>query len=214
MAIAYLLGKASAKALHTKINIPLILVASILPDIDIVFSTISGTELHRGITHSILFAVILFLPFFWKYKKQAIPYFIAFLSHSLIADFIMGGNVQLLWPLQASYGLAELGGPFIDVFSVGDEIVELALFAVAVTLMIKTGDYRVFFKADKTNLFMIIPTATVLLPPLIGYPLSQPLICTFPALALSHVVCLVVFVAAITITLRSLKSFQDLYKPN
>jgi membrane-bound metal-dependent hydrolase YbcI (DUF457 family) len=164
-----------------------------------------GIELHRGITHSILFAVILFLPFFWKYKKQVLPYFIAFLSHSLIADFIMGGNLQLLWPLQNSYGLAELGGPMIDVFSVGDEIVELALFAVAAASMIKTRDYRVFFKADKTSLFLIIPTATVLLPPLIGYPLSQPIICVFPVLALAHIVYLVLFVAAITITIQNFK---------
>jgi membrane-bound metal-dependent hydrolase YbcI (DUF457 family) len=214
MALAYLVGKASAKPLRVNISIPLILIVSILPDVDIALDTISGAEFHRGITHSLLFAVLLFVPFFWKYKKQAIPYFLALLSHSLIGDFVMGGNVLFLWPLQVGFGLVQFGGPVIKVLSTGDEVAELALFLVATAVMYKTRDYHVFFKANKTNLLLLIPTATVLMPPLIGYPLAQPLLYTFPALAIAHIVYLILFVVAITITLHKLCHLKNSKQAN
>jgi membrane-bound metal-dependent hydrolase YbcI (DUF457 family) len=62
MSIAYLLGKGSSKALKTKIFIPLLLVLSILPDIDIVYDYLTGAEIHRGPTHSIIIAALFFIP--------------------------------------------------------------------------------------------------------------------------------------------------------
>ena len=78
MALAYLLGKGSSKALHTKINIPILLVLSILPDSDIIYDFLTGAEIHRGPTHSIIFAAIVFIPIFIHYRKTAIPYFSSF----------------------------------------------------------------------------------------------------------------------------------------
>ena len=201
MALAYLVGKGSGKPLRVKVNVPLLLVFSILPDIDLIFQTILGTELHRGITHSLLFAVVLFLPIFLIYRKKAVPYFLALLSHSLIGDFFIGGNVQLLWPLQTGFGF------HISIFSLADEVSELALFGVATVLLIITRDFRIFLRADKTNLFLLIPTATVLLPPLIGYPLDQPLIESSPALAIAHLFYLVLFVVAIALEIKTLAMF-------
>jgi membrane-bound metal-dependent hydrolase YbcI (DUF457 family) len=207
MALAYLLGKGSAAPLHVKVNVPLLLVVSILPDIDIIFQTLSGMELHRGITHSLLFSAALFVPIFLIYRKKAIPYFLALLSHAFIGDFLIGGGLQLLWPLQTGFGLTNFGGPNINIFSVTDEVAELSLFTAATALMVKTRDYRVFFRAHKTNLLLIIPTATVLLPPLIGYPLSQPLLQTYPPLAIAHLFYLALFVVAIALEIKTFAMF-------
>src|SRR3972149_4781364 len=109
MSLAYLLGKASSKTLKVNPNIPVLLVLSILPDIDIVFQTITGVTLHRGPAHSLIIAIILFAPFFIRYRKRAIPYFLAYSSHFL-GDFFIGGQLQLFWPLTPNnFGLHEAG---------------------------------------------------------------------------------------------------------
>jgi membrane-bound metal-dependent hydrolase YbcI (DUF457 family) len=87
MAIAYLLGKGSSKALRVKLNIPILLVLSLLPDIDIVYDFLTGTQIHRGPTHSIVVATLAFIPIFILYRKTAIPYFLALISHFLIVCF-------------------------------------------------------------------------------------------------------------------------------
>ncbi len=73
MAMGYLLSKGSSKPLHLKPNIPVLLVLSILPDIDIAYDFLTGAELHRGPTHSIFVAVLAFVPFFIVYRKKALP---------------------------------------------------------------------------------------------------------------------------------------------
>ncbi|MCW4000987.1 MAG: metal-dependent hydrolase [Candidatus Bathyarchaeota archaeon] len=205
MALAYLLGKGSSEALHTKINVPVLLVLSILPDVDIVFDLFTDLQLHRGPTHSIIVAFLIFIPLFIIYRKKAIPYFLALISHSLIGDFIVGGQLMLLWPLSnAQYGLHELGGPYINIFSGVNVALELSLFAAATLVLYKTKDYKVFFGSDLTNLVLIIPIATVLLPSTIGFPFSQSLIFSAPLLALAHIFYLVLFSIAVLKTLSRL----------
>jgi len=96
MSIGYLLGKVSSKLLHVKINIPLLMVLSIIPDADIIFDQLTGAQLHRGPSHSVVVAVIAFIPFFIVYRKRALPYFIALISHSLMAFFLK--NVWIYFP--------------------------------------------------------------------------------------------------------------------
>ena len=202
MALAYLLGKGSSKALHTKINIPILLVLSILPDIDIIYDFLTGAEIHRGPTHSIIVAALVFIPIFIHYRKTAIPYFLALISHSLIGDFLIGGKLQLLWPLSnAQFGLHELGSYYIDIFSPVNMVLEVTLFVAASLILYKSGDWKVFFRADKTNLVLIIPIATVLLPSTVGYPFSDSLLLTEPTLALAHIFYLVLFGIAVLKTL-------------
>jgi membrane-bound metal-dependent hydrolase YbcI (DUF457 family) len=202
MALAYLLGKGSGVALREKINIPLIMVLSILPDIDIVFDLITKSEIHRGPTHSVLVAIIVFIPFFIFYRKKAIPYFLALISHPLIGDFFIGGNLQLFWPISnQQYGLHELGGPFINIYSPINLTLEVTFFTVALLIMYRTGDLKTFFKSNKSNLLLIIPTTTVLLPSTIGYPFVEPLILSQPILAVAHIIYLVLFAYAILKTL-------------
>lgn len=215
MSIAYLIGKGSSKALHTTINIPILLVLSILPDIDIVYDFLTGTEIHRGPTHSLLFALLVFIPFFIIYRKKAIPYFLALISHALIGDFIVGGQLELLWPFTSQqFGLHELGGPAIDIFDNINIVLEMLLFISAMAVMYKTGDWKVFFKADLKNLVLIIPITTVLLPSAVGYPFNESLLFTEPTLALAHIVFLVLFAVAVLKTLAYLFKKRFRRKPN
>jgi membrane-bound metal-dependent hydrolase YbcI (DUF457 family) len=198
MAIAYLLGKGTSKGLRVKLNIPILLVFSILPDIDIISDFLTGSAIHRGPTHSIIVAALAFIPFFVIFRKKAIPYFLALISHPLIGDFLVGGRLQLFWPLSTNqYGLHELGGPYIDIFSPVNIILELSLFVVATIVLYKTGDWKVFFSRNKTSLILIIPVATVLLPSTIGYPFSNSLLLSEPILALAHLFYLALFSIAI-----------------
>ena len=198
MAIAYLLGKGTSKGLRLKLNIPILLVLSILPDIDIIYDFLTGSAIHRGPTHSIIVAALAFIPIFVIFRKKAIPYFLALISHPLIGDFLVGGRLQLFWPLSTNqYGLHELGGPYIDIFSPVNIILELSLFVLATIVLYKTGDWKVFFSRNKTNLILIIPVATVLLPSTIGYPFSNSLLLSEPILALAHLFYLALFSIAI-----------------
>lgn len=193
MALAYLLSKASAKLLNVKINVPLILVLSVIPDIDIIFNFIFNIEIHRGPTHSVITAILVFIPFFIFYRQKAVPYFVALVSHSLIADFLIGGQLQLLWPLSTR----EFGFTGIDIFSPVNVVLEFTLFAIALTFMLKTRDIFQFFRKSKINLILAIPIFTVLLPTFSGYPLSVPFLLVLP-----HLFYLVLFAISVTIVLK------------
>lgn len=202
MSIAYLLGKVSSKWLRVKINIPLLMVLSILPDADIIFDRLTGAQLHRGPSHSAVVAIIAFIPFFIVYRKKAVPYFLALISHSLIGDFFIGGNVQLLWPFSS----AKFGFTFLSVFSPINIVLELTLFLLAMLVLYKSGDWKVFLTDNKSNLLLIIPICTVLLPTIIGYPFSTPLLISEPILAIAHLIYLVLFAIAVIKSLYSLSN--------
>ena len=197
MALAYLLSKASGKLLKVSFNIPLILVLSIVPDIDILFDFLFNSDIHRGPTHSVIMAILIFIPFFVLYRKKSVPYFVALASHSLIADLIIGGNLQLLWPLSASeFGLYELGFPYIDIYSPINIALEFTLFIVALLVMLKTRDLLHFFRNSKLNLVLVIPIFTVLLPTLASYPLTVPILLILP-----HLFYLLLFAISVSIVL-------------
>lgn len=203
MSIAYLLGKGSSKPLGYKPNIPLLLVISIIPDVDIIFDFLTGSQLHRGPTHSVVIAIIAFIPFFIIYRKKAIPYFLALISHPLIGDFFIGGKLELLWPISNSqFGLHELGGPYISIYMPIDGIIEVAIFIIAAYLLIKSNDLKIFFTAHRSNLLLIIPLFTALLPTTIGFPSSEPLFLFNPLLAVVDVILVIVFSIAVLKTLQ------------
>lgn len=205
LAIAYLLGKGSSKGLRTKLNIPLLLVLSILPDIDIIYDFLTGSDIHRGPTHSIVVATLAFIPIFLIYRKKAIPYFLALISHSLIGDFFIGGQLQLFWPFSTrEFGLHELGSYYVGIFNPVNVALELTLFVIATLILYKSGDWKAFFTSNKTNLVLIIPIATVLLPSTIGYPFTTSLLLSEPLLALAHLFYLVFFGIAIMKTLTAI----------
>ena len=173
MALAYLLGKSSARLLKVNLNTPLILVLSIIPDVDILFGV---NELHRGPTHSLITALIVFIPLFALYRQKAVPYFLALISHSFIADFLIGGQLMLFWPFTSQlFGLPDFG-PYIGIWSPINITLEWTLFALSAIVMFKTGDLSLFFRNKKSNLLLAIPIGTVLLPTFVSYPLQVPLL--------------------------------------
>jgi membrane-bound metal-dependent hydrolase YbcI (DUF457 family) len=199
MGLAYLIAKTSGKLLKVNFNLPLVLVLSILPDIDIIFQFLLKSDIHRGPTHSIVAAVIVFIPVFIIYRQKATPYFAALASHSLIGDFLIGGQIQLFWPLSAQeFGLHELGLPLITIDSSINIALELIIFAIATIVMFKTRDIRVFFRKSKLNLVLVIPIFTVLLPTFAAYPIYVPILLVLP-----HLFYLVVFAIAVLIALKA-----------
>ncbi|MDR2708194.1 MAG: metal-dependent hydrolase [Nitrososphaerota archaeon] len=194
MSLAYLIGKLSSKLLGVTPNIPVLMVLSILPDIDIAIDTFAGLDIHRGPTHSLIVALIIFTPIFVFYGKRVVPYFLAYVSHFLIGDFLIGGQLQLLWPLlKNNFGFFEAGFLYIDIYDGINIAIELSLLLVAIAVMIKTCDYQVFFKKCKTNFVLIIPIVTVLLPTFLGYPFDVPLFAISPLIGVAHLFFLVLF---------------------
>jgi hypothetical protein len=195
-ALAYLLGRASGRLLNVKFNIPLILVLSIIPDSDILFEPLI-MEIHRGPTHSIIMAILLFSPFFIFYRKKAVPYFMALASHSLIGDFIIGGQIQLFWPLTTN----KFGFTYIDIYNPINITLEFTLFIITLAVMLKTRDLYQFFQNSKLNFVLAIPLFTVLLPTLTSYPLGVPFILVIP-----HLFYLILFsISVLIVTLPILK---------
>ncbi len=154
-ALGYLFGKGSSKLARVKVNLPLLLAASVLPDVDLLLRFL----MHRGPTHSIIVITALMIPFFVVYRKQAIPYFAALLSHILIGDFFTGG-IQLFWPLSSN----TFGALNFEVTSLPVAVTELLLFFVTVPLMFKLGDLQTLLKPHSRNWILIIPLGAVLGP--------------------------------------------------
>jgi membrane-bound metal-dependent hydrolase YbcI (DUF457 family) len=194
MAFGYLSSKTSSSLLKTKLNIPLILTLSVLPDGDLLAREIFPFIQHRGPTHSILSALIVFAPFFIIYRKQAVPYFIALVQHGLVGDYIAGGRVQLFWPITHAYfGLS------MDIRSLTNQTLEWTMFLAAIMLMLKMKDHKQSFKPQTSNLILIVPTLTVLLPTLLSTPMEVP-----PMLIPPHIFYLILFAAAILIETHAL----------
>jgi hypothetical protein len=187
-ALGYLTGKVAAKSLDVKFNLPLLFLASVLPDIDIL---IPGLE-HRGPLHSVILFCLIFLPIFAIYKKRAAPYFVAVIQHIMIGDYLIGGNMQLLWPLTANtYGFQ------VGIASLINITLEWCLFLISMAFMIKTKDIFFLFKPHSSNVILAIPLLTVLLPTLVSFPLYVHL-----ALVIPHVVYLILFTIPILIDLK------------
>jgi membrane-bound metal-dependent hydrolase YbcI (DUF457 family) len=165
LSLGYICGFATSKAFKTNINIPLILLLSVIPDIDILIPQLQ----HRGPTHSIITAVIFFIPFFIIYRKKATPYFTALTQHFLIGDFIAGGNIQLFWPITTQHYGIEIG-----IKSPINITAEWILFISSAAIMLKTNQTATFFKPHHSNLLLFIPLPTVLLPTFLNYPLNVP----------------------------------------
>ncbi len=153
--LGYLSWKSSSRYLKTEINIPLLLTASILPDVDLALPFIE----HRGPTHSLITGTLIMLPFFLVYRKAAFPYFVALLSHSLVGDFLTGG-AMLFWPFSNSWFAAMN----IEIMTLTSVSMELMLFIISLPIMFKMGDLQILFKPHKGSIGLIIPFAAVVLP--------------------------------------------------
>lgn len=187
--MGYLCGKATSKLLNMNVNVPLLFLASVISDIDLL---IPGLE-HRGPTHSPIIISLLFLPTFLIYGKRVTPYFIATIQHSILGDYLAGGGIQLLWPATLNwYGIG------FEITSLTNILIEWTFFLTSLTIMHKTKDTWTLFQHHPSNLLLSIPVFTVLLPTLLSFPLSVPL-----ELIIPHLAYLTIFALSILIDLKS-----------
>jgi membrane-bound metal-dependent hydrolase YbcI (DUF457 family) len=194
-ALGYIVAKALGKPLKVNLNIPLVLTLSIIPDMDIMIGWVLLAVHHRGQTHSIIIAFLVFIPIFAVYKITAVPYFAALVQHSLVGDYLVGGKVQLFWPLT----LQGYGNEWLDVTSPTNVAIEWSVFLVSMLIMLKTKDLQKLFVSDKKNIILVIPTITVLLPTFLRVPMYVPVWLIPP-----HLFYLVIFLASIAIGLRGI----------
>lgn len=89
-----------------------------IPDLDVLvgkfLNPIDAMMIHRGVSHSILFHLLLSIPLGWlitkienhkiEFKKAAIMSFLCLVTHALLDWFTTWGT-QLLWPLENRYSL-------------------------------------------------------------------------------------------------------------
>jgi membrane-bound metal-dependent hydrolase YbcI (DUF457 family) len=155
--------------LKTKINIPTVLMLSVIPDVDILVGIFIPTFEHRGPTHSVIMALIVFIPIFAVYQKRATPYLIALIQHSLIGDFMVGGQIQLLWPITTGYY-----GINMNMKSQTSIAAEWTLFLISIIIMLKAKDTATLFQPNNTSLILSIPTFALLLPTFVGFPSDVP----------------------------------------
>jgi len=189
-ALGYILSKSAAQKLKTELNVPIVLTLSVIPDIDILIPFLK----HRGPTHSVIIAIIVFIPILAFWRRKAIPYFIALAQHSVLSDVIIGGQTQLFWPLTSGYY-----GMEINIKSYTNICIEWLSFLAAITLLTKTKDIKKLLQPYNSNLILIIPVTTILLPTFLAYPIDVP-----PALIPPHAVFLSLFLASFLIDLRQI----------
>ncbi len=154
-ALGYLTGKGTSKLAHVKLNMPILLAVSVIPDIDLIFSNVMD---HRGLTHSIIVIVALMIPLLFYYRKTVLPYAAALLSHVFLGDFFTGG-IEFLWPITK-----EAYGYNFAVNSLTISALELALFFVSIILMYKMKDLQTLFKPIKYSIFLIVPFGAIIGP--------------------------------------------------
>jgi len=153
--LGYLFGKGSSKLAHVKVNLPLLLISSVLPDVDLLLRFL----MHRGPTHSLLIITVLMIPLFVVYRKQAIPYYVAMLSHVFIGDYFTGG-IELFWPISQGW----FGALNFEVTSLPVAVTELGLFILTIPLMFKFGDLKTLLNPHNKNWALIVALGAVIGP--------------------------------------------------
>jgi len=187
LALGYLTGKATSKLLDVDMNIPLLFVASVVSDVDLLIPGIR----HRGPTHSLIIILLIFLPAFFLYGRRATPYFAAVAQHSIIGDYLTSEGVQLLWPIAFDwYGVG------FAMTSLANILVEWLFFLASLTIMLKAKDAWTLFERHPSNLLLSIPVFTVLIPTLLSFPMYVPL-----ALIIPHIIYLAIFTLSVLIDL-------------
>ena len=142
--------------MNIKLNLALLFTVSILPDFDIVLFRFIA---HRGPLHSLLFSLVVCLPFFMVYRKKAIPYFVALLSHSLVGDIFSGG-VQLFWPFSTDWIFIS-NFSSTGIVSVG---MELVIFVATTVVMIINKDFQRLLFNKTSWVYWVFPFGAVIGP--------------------------------------------------
>jgi membrane-bound metal-dependent hydrolase YbcI (DUF457 family) len=152
---AYLTGRLVSLPFGLRPNLYLLLILGMLPDIDLILGSLDVA--HRTVTHSVIFWSLIFIPFFVKYKKVSLPYFVATTQHILIGDMIVG-RTDIFWPV-ADLRIG-LGLPILSPLNLLLEAAGLAIFVVAVVLGKDRSHIADRKKSASLALLVVIPLAT------------------------------------------------------
>ncbi|MCH7567882.1 MAG: metal-dependent hydrolase [Nanoarchaeota archaeon] len=126
---------------HKLIFVPVVLIASLLPDIDSGFSTLGRRKIfrplqfltkHRGIIHSFTFCIAVSVLLAFYFPLIAFPFFLGYALH-LLADSWTIEGIRPFWPLKdISRGKIRVGGTMEEtvfiVFIILDAIFLIFLF--------------------------------------------------------------------------------------
>lgn len=117
-----------------KMNVLAICLLSMLPDVDLL---IPGLR-HRGPTHSLIVAFVVFVPVLIIKRRKVLAYFLVLLSHSAVGDYFTGG-AQLLWPVSRRW----ITSPFsVEMNSPLEISLELLLFVISIVVFFRSRDYK------------------------------------------------------------------------
>jgi membrane-bound metal-dependent hydrolase YbcI (DUF457 family) len=181
--LGYLVAKASQRLSKTEVNLPLIFLLSVIPDVDLLIPD----QVHRGFTHSIVALSIVFIPFFVYYRKKSIPYFVAIAQHALVGDFLTNGGAEILWPLTSTaFGVGIGMKSWINIS------LEWAIFLVAIAILFRTNDSRRLLKPSGSSLLLLVPAGAIFVSAILGKAEGVPF-----SLLVPHLVFLVLFAFAI-----------------
>ncbi len=116
--------------------IPVVLIASIAPDIDTGFSYLGRKKIfsvfqfifkHRGFVHSFTICVLLSILFAFFWPVIALPFFLGYGGH-LFADSLTLEGINPLWPFKfKSSGKIRTGGRVEDGVFLAFLVIDLAL---------------------------------------------------------------------------------------
>jgi membrane-bound metal-dependent hydrolase YbcI (DUF457 family) len=146
-AIGFLAGRAVSRFTNYKVNVPLVLIVSILPDIDLLIPSLP----HRGPTHSIILITIIYIPFFIL-NKRSLVYFASLASHPLIGDYLTSYGCKILWPISNHYFKAPA---YIHIPYSMDLTIEFILFIVAAMIMFYDHSRIHVEKAKKSRIIEV-----------------------------------------------------------
>jgi len=119
--------------------VPIVLIASLLPDIDSAYSYLGNKMIfrplqffvkHRGVIHSLTLAVVLSGIFAFVYPPLAFPFFLGYAGH-LFLDTLTIEGIKPFWPFKA-----EVKGHFRSGGSI-DSGVYIGLIIASVLLFIR-----------------------------------------------------------------------------
>jgi len=127
VALGYFAAKTVSRITHENFSIPLIWLVSLLPDIDLL---IPGLQ-HRGPTHSIIIALLLFTPIL-IILKRGLAYLAALATHTVIGDYFTSYGCQLLWPINTAWMKAPI--PLL-LRGINEIYLELILFGSMIVIM-------------------------------------------------------------------------------
>jgi len=109
----------ASKVTYPFVFVPVVLFASLFPDIDSgfsylgrkpIFKPVQMVSSHRGIVHSYTMAIFLSIVLAFIYPIVALPFFLGYSLH-LFSDSFTPQGIRPFWPLKAaSKGVVSVGG--------------------------------------------------------------------------------------------------------